>query len=912
MGRRRLAGVALAAHLVSAVFGYGTTISIPVSYCPATYTSATTTSSTSSTPSSTPIVLAILQSSGGQPQYVAADGTLTNDSALAVDFTINPTGQLMGAGGYISTDGNETSATFEVSPTVGSISTVFSLVSNDTLARRDEAASTKILVWRNRAFIGGEAIFCIFGSILEVAFHGETPAGCLEVLLEAIPVSDLPGTSSTTTASQSSMTTGITTTISAVPTTTSSSLSHMTEPTQLSSDDGHMSSSLFSPSSLSYGSFTTSPGVSSGTATSRVIQTTNMGPTLSHPSSSNSPNSAPMSSTTSGYPAPTTTGTPNCYDRSPYDGTVNDDYLILCDTDLSGYDLERVAASDIADCIDQCNSFIPSSQGPCVAVAFDILADTNPCALKYNISEVYRGADEFSQAAVLVNQPYSPEIVFADTSSSSSASSTDASSTTPPPETTTTELTSSPSSVSSTSVESPPPVSTTTTANPNTSSPTSIGTSTQQHASSPTTSATQSSQGVASSTTGHSTSPSSSTSSPTTSPGSTQQPSSTATSTIQQQSSSISSSRQSSSSMSTPSTTSPAATSTTTAVQTTSSPASSSPTTLRSSTSAVVATVSSTISSSSLTTRAPTSTTTLPFSTTTTTPSYCSATPTTTALCPTYNHQALNVNGDGSCYEVECSTTLQGNILNGNSTTASSLNTCVSYCTLYNVAVPYGCVGVNYLGSLAGSSPNCILMSAISSTTSGVGIDSARLLYPGYPAISDPVYTTTTSSTMSPIISTSSTSSTSATQTTGTGTSTTTSTTSTSPLSCPAAPTASSCPAGTSAEPYCYAYTNYGNTANFEVECQTSFTGSAQQPLIAYSLEDCVSWCQYANILVANSCVGLTFQEGTTMQGGSNNCFRYSSLTCATRGNATFDSARLLYAGYPAMTDYGGGFNCPS
>ncbi|KAK5279800.1 hypothetical protein LTR40_007260 [Exophiala xenobiotica] len=153
------------------------------------------------------------------------------------------------------------------------------------------------------------------------------------------------------------------------------------------------------------------------------------------------------------------------------------------------------------------------------------------------VSAVFGGADEFSQAAVLVNQPYSPEIVFADTSSSSSASSTDASSTTPPPETTTTELTSSPSSVSSTSVESPPPVSTTTTANPNTSSPTSIGTSTQQHASSPTTSATQSSQGVASSTTGHSTSPSSSTSSPTTSPGSTQQPSSTATSTIQQQSS---------------------------------------------------------------------------------------------------------------------------------------------------------------------------------------------------------------------------------------------------------------------------------------------------------------------------------------------------------------------------------------
>ncbi len=266
------------------------------------------------------------------------------------------------------------------------------------------------------------------------------------------------------------------------------------------------------------------------------------------------------------------------------------------------------------------------------------------------------------------------------------------------------------------------------------------------------------------------------------------------------------------------------------------------------------------------------------------------------------------MNGDGSCYEVECSTALQGNILNGNSTTASSLKTCISYCTLYNVAIPYGCVGVNFLGSLAGSSPNCILMSGVSSTTSGSGIDSARLLYPGYPAISDPVYatTSTTATSVSPMPTASV-----STQTTGAGTGTTTSTskTSTSPLSCPAAPTASSCPGSS---PYCYAYTNSGNTANFEVECQTQFTGSVGQPLLTFSFEDCVGWCQYANVLVANSCVGLTFRNGPTSQGGSNNCFRYSSLTCATRGNATFDSARLLYAGYPAMTDYGAGFNCPS
>ena len=71
---------------------------------------------------------------------------------------------------------------------------------------------------------------------------------------------------------------------------------------------------------------------------------------------------------------PTSTGTPNCLDRSPFTGTINAGYLILCDTDLPGYDLAQVNGANLADCIAACNSYVasPSSQQePCVAVEYD-------------------------------------------------------------------------------------------------------------------------------------------------------------------------------------------------------------------------------------------------------------------------------------------------------------------------------------------------------------------------------------------------------------------------------------------------------------------------------------------------------------------------------------------------------------
>ncbi|KIW10875.1 hypothetical protein PV08_10174 [Exophiala spinifera] len=964
---RLITSVAIVANLVRPIIGYGTTVFVEVSYCPATHMTSTlatrTTSSTSSSaPSFTPIVLTVVQVFDEQPQYVSADGTLTNDSSLAVDFSINPIGQLEGAGGFISTDGNETSKPFEVSPTPGTISTFFSLTSNDTVARRDGAPASKTLVWKNDAFVGGEAMFCVFGSILEAAFGGTLPPGCLEVILGAIPTSDVrpSSTSSSTTtlspsstrAGSSSLTDSATTSYSLVPTSNSPSLSPTPEPTP-GSTTSQTSAQYLSTSSPEHRSSSTNAEMISSMTFTQGAETS-----LSTTSSYSSTISYTSSLTLSEYPAPTTTGTPNCFDRSPFDGTVNNDYLVLCDTYLPGFDLQQVPASNIAECIDQCNSYIPTSQGPCVAIAFDILASVNPCTLKYNISEVSRGADAFSQAAILVNQPFSPEIVFSDTASSSSSSTGEGiSSTRPPPDTT-----SNPSSIATT-----PPASTT--------APTIIGTvstsaAAQQPSSSTTTQVLQTSPGIGSSFTSLPTSASSSTtrlstlpiptSSPITSPVTSQQRTSASATTIgqQQSSSTLSTSRNPSSSSTSPS--SPPSTTTSRVVSSVVSSVSTSQMTPTSSgsqppssssslvfsTVAIVATSSTSLPASSQVTTSPVTpvaTTFLPSSVSiSTTPPHCSATPTTTSLCPAYDHQALNVNGDGSCYEVECSTTLQGGILTGNSTTASTLTTCISFCTLYNVAIPYGCVGVNFLGSLSGSNPNCILMSSVSSTTFGSGIDSARLLYPGYPAINDPHYlgttttTTTTpnagtfttrasSSSLTSLVGVGSTTSTiglgtsgvtsgnSQTTTTiaGGGTPTTRTTTTFVQPSCPAAPTANSCPAPSgSPVPYCYSYTNYGNTAPFEVECATSFTGASMQPLLAFGFEDCVSWCQYANILVPNSCVGLTYRNGTVSQGGSNNCFRYATLTCATRGNATFASARLIWAGYPAMTDYGGNFGC--
>lgn len=103
-----------------------------------------------------------------------------------------------------------------------------------------------------------------------------------------------------------------------------------------------------------------------------------------------------------------------------------------------------------------------------------------------------------------------------------------------------------------------------------------------------------------------------------------------------------------------------------------------------------------------------------------------------------------------------------------------------------------------------------------------------------------------------------------------------------------------------------------GNT-NWEVECATQFTGARFGVGTGRNLDlrDCMQYCQLENQQRPNIppvCVGVTFELNT--EDGEGNCVKYSTLTCATRGNSSFASARLLYAGYPAMTDYDPSFNC--
>jgi len=96
------------------------------------------------------------------------------------------------------------------------------------------------------------------------------------------------------------------------------------------------------------------------------------------------------SSVTATTSYPTSTGTPNCLDRSPFTGTINAGYLILCDTALPGYDLAQVDGANLADCIAACNSYVASSsspqsspqssqQKPCVAVEYDEVSLGSTC-----------------------------------------------------------------------------------------------------------------------------------------------------------------------------------------------------------------------------------------------------------------------------------------------------------------------------------------------------------------------------------------------------------------------------------------------------------------------------------------------------------------------------------------------------
>jgi hypothetical protein len=127
-------------------------------------------------------------------------------------------------------------------------------------------------------------------------------------------------------------------------------------------------------------------GLGSASITSIATTTWSTGSTSSPPSTSASTTSS-ITATTS---YPTSTGTPNCLDRSPFTGTVNGGYLILCDTALPGYDLTQAIGGSLADCIAACNSYIASSspqRQPCVAVEYDQVS-FDPASDRYTDANV--------------------------------------------------------------------------------------------------------------------------------------------------------------------------------------------------------------------------------------------------------------------------------------------------------------------------------------------------------------------------------------------------------------------------------------------------------------------------------------------------------------------------------------------
>jgi hypothetical protein len=245
----------------------------------------------------------------------------------------------MGDGGYVST-------------TNGVLSQPFAILPDTPNRKRDSRIFTQFFIdienalqWLNSAFANGQAIFCVFSPTVLVVFDGVVFPGCEVIQLGAIPATDvnqLP--SSSTTALQSPATNVM------------STGSLMTNPPI---------SAFTTPASTQPAPFTTTP------AGPPNQSTPNSGPSSSLGGSS-------LSTSGTAYPAPTSTGAPNCFDRSSFDGTVNDNYLILCNTDLPGYDLEVVPASDIGACRDACNAYVPSAQGPCVAVAFDHVSHKFP------------------------------------------------------------------------------------------------------------------------------------------------------------------------------------------------------------------------------------------------------------------------------------------------------------------------------------------------------------------------------------------------------------------------------------------------------------------------------------------------------------------------------------------------------
>jgi len=145
----------------------------------------------------------------GHRQYVGTSATLTADITQALAFIITAGGQLMSGSLFFSTSGLVASEPFEPQSYTAAISTLFSNIGNN-------------LIWTSDAFAGQQALFCTFGSVLEVVFKENLPAGCILVELGIVPISDVSMTTTSssvlTPTSKTTDTGNETTSVSSTPT----------------------------------------------------------------------------------------------------------------------------------------------------------------------------------------------------------------------------------------------------------------------------------------------------------------------------------------------------------------------------------------------------------------------------------------------------------------------------------------------------------------------------------------------------------------------------------------------------------------------------------------------------------------------------------------------------------------------
>ena len=213
-------------------------------------------------------------------------------------FTYTSIGQLVSNGSFVSTSSGSGSQDFFPNSSAQAIQTTFSTSAEGTLD------------WSNDAFFDRHALFCSFNTLVEVVFDGQLPQACIQVNLLVIPLSQIVGSSGSTTSSIYSTNTAV----------------------------------------------QSQPASSSTSTTTSVSQV-----------------SASMTTSSATGP-PTTTGTPNCSDGTNYDGSVNGGYLIQCETNLTGSNFMVVDASSLAECIADCSAAESQPSGSCVAVVYDIVS----------------------------------------------------------------------------------------------------------------------------------------------------------------------------------------------------------------------------------------------------------------------------------------------------------------------------------------------------------------------------------------------------------------------------------------------------------------------------------------------------------------------------------------------------------